>query len=55
MFGPEITPLMDTFYAVSETFRGWYEMQRRNITTMKTNDSKASSSFENVGNIISTS
>ena len=55
MFGPEITPLMDTFHAVSETFRGWYEMQRRNITTMKTNGSKASSSFEKVGNIISAS
>ena len=39
----------------SETFRGWYQTQRRNTTQVKFNDSKMISPFDTVGNITSTS
>ena len=39
----------------NETFREWHEIQRRDTTPVKTNGSKTSSLFENVGNITSTS
>ena len=40
---------------LNKTFRGWHDMQRRDTTPAKTNGSKTNSSFENVGNITSTS
>ena len=39
----------------NETFKGVHKIQRRNITTLETNDSKTSDLFERVGNITSTS
>ena len=39
----------------NETFRGCYEMQRRDTTPVKTNGTKMSSSFKNVGSITSIS
>ena len=39
----------------NETFRGWHEMQRRDASSVKSNCSKMSRSFEKVGNITSTS
>ena len=39
----------------SETFRGWYQTQRRNTTQVKFNGSKMISPFDTVDNITSTS
>ena len=39
----------------NETSRGWYEMQRRDTTPLKTNGTKMSSSFKKVGSIKSVS
>ena len=39
----------------NKTLRGWHEIQRRDITLMKTKGRKTSSSCEKVGNIASTS
>ena len=35
----------------NETFGGWHEMQRRDITAVKTNGSKTSRFLEKKGNI----